>query len=295
MRRVLKWVGGLLGLVLLAGAGLFGAAWWNSEAALARRYTVADPRLERPTDPAALAQGRHLFESRGCNDCHAAGGVGALVMDAGPVARIVAPNITPAQLAARGYDDADKVGAAIRHGVRADGTPLVFMPSHDYAGLSDADTAALVAYLATLPDSDHQPGTIELRPLGRVLHLLGKFPLLPAEHIDHAPRVRHAPAAGATPEFGRYVAQVCTGCHGADFGGAPPLAAGAPPVSNLTPAALGGWSEADFVRVLREGVRPDGSALHPMMPWKAFASMTDTELRAMWTYLRSLPPVADAR
>ena len=294
MRRVLKWVGGLLGLVLLAGAGLFGAAWWNSEAALARRYTINDPRLERPTDAAALAHGRHLFESRGCNDCHAAGGIGALVMDAGPVARIVAPNITPAQLAARGYD-ADTVGAAIRHGVRADGTPLVFMPSHDYAGLSDADTAALVAYLATLPESDHQPGALELRPLGRVLHLLGRFPLLPAESIDQAPRRRAAPPVGETVEYGRYVAQVCTGCHGADFAGAPPLAAGAPPVANLTPAALGAWSEADFVRALRAGQRPDGRALDPMMPWKAFAPMTDTELRAMWAYLRSLPARPDAR
>lgn len=289
MRRVLKWMGGLLGLVLLAGAALFGAAWWNSEAALARRYTLADPPLARPTDGAALAHGRHLFESRGCNECHAAGGVGALVMDAGPVARIVAPNITPARLAARGYD-ADKVAAAIRHGVRADGTPLVFMPSHDYADLGDADTAALVAYMATLPASDHDPGALEVRPLGRVLHLLGRFPLLPAESIDHTPRTRDAPAAGETVAYGRYVAQVCTGCHGADFGGAPPMAAGAPPVANLTSAALGAWSDADFIRVLREGVRPDGRALHPMMPWKAFAPMTDTEMRAMWMYLRSLPP-----
>jgi mono/diheme cytochrome c family protein len=294
MRRWLKWLGGLLGLLLLAGAGVFGVAWWHSETALARRYTLADPPLARPTDAAALAQGRHLFETRGCNDCHDADGRGKLVMDAGPVARVVAPNITPARLAARGYD-ADAVAAAIRHGVRPDGTPLVFMPSHDYAELGDADTAALVAYLATLPDADHEPGATEVRALGRVLHLFGGFPLLPAEQIDHAPRRREAPAVGDTVAYGHYVAQVCTGCHGADFGGAPPLASGAPPVANLTPAALGGWSEADFVRVLREGVRPDGRAMHPMMPWRAFSRMTDVELRAMWRYLRELPPVTEAR
>jgi mono/diheme cytochrome c family protein len=291
MRRVLKFVGGVLLVALLGLAGVFAWAWQRSEAGLARRYAVADPPLQLPGDAVSLARGRHLFETRGCNDCHAAGGVGALVMDAGPVVRVVAPNITPAQLAARGYDAA-AIAAAIRHGVRPDGTPLVFMPSHDYATLGDEDTAALVAYLATLPDSGHEPGAIEVRPLGRVLYALGRLPLLPAEMIDHAPRERQAPPVGETIDYGRYVAAVCTGCHGADFAGGAPLALGAPPVANLTPAALGDWRESDFFRVMREGVRPDGRALHPMMPWKAFSTMTETELRAIWLHLRSLPPVA---
>lgn len=293
MRSVLKGIVGLLLVGVLVAAGLFAWAWQRSEAGLARRYAVADPPLPLPTDAAALARGRHLFQTRGCNDCHAAAGVGKLVMDAGPVLRVVAPNITPARLAARGYD-ADAIAAAIRHGVRPDGTPLVFMPSHDYATLGDEDTAALVAYLGTLPDSSHAPGAIEVRPLGRVLYALGKLPLLPAEKIDHAPRVRSAPPVGETVEYGRYVAAVCTGCHGVDFAGGAPLASGAPAIANLTPAALGAWRETDFFRAMREGVRPDGRTLHPMMPWQAFSSMTETELRAIWLHLRSLPPVASA-
>lgn len=291
MRRMMKLIGALLLVAVLALAAVFAWAWQRSEAGLARRYAVADPPLPRPTDAASLARGQHLFETRGCNECHAKGGVGALVMDAGPVMRVVAPNITPARLAARGYD-ADAIAAAIRHGVRPDGTPLVFMPAHDYATLSDEDTAALVSYLATLPDSDHEPGVIEVRPLGRVLYALGKLPLLPAEQLDHAPRARLAPAVGETVEYGRYVATVCSGCHGADFAGGAALAPDSPPVANLTPAALGDWGEPDFFRAMREGVRPDGRALHPMMPWQAFAGMTDTELRAIWLHLRSLPPVA---
>lgn len=293
MRKVLKGIGAVLALAVLGLALLFGWAWQRSEAGLARRYAVADAPLVLPTDAAALAHGRHLFESRGCDECHAAGGVGALVMDAGPVARVVAPNITPARLAARGYD-ADAIAAAIRHGVRPDGTPLVFMPAHDYADLGDADTAALVAHMATLPDSAHDPGATRVRPLGRVLYALGRFPLLPAEHIDHAPRTRVAPPVAATEDYGRYVAAVCSGCHGADFAGGPPLVAGAPPVANLTPSALADWSEADFFRVLREGARPDGRKLHPTMPWQAFSAMTATEMRAMWLFLRSLPPVPPA-
>lgn len=293
MRTVVKGLGWALLALGLGAAALLAYAWQRSESGLSRRYAVSDPPLELPRDAAALAQGRHLFQTRGCNDCHAAGGIGGLVMEAGPVVRVVAPNITPARLAERGYD-ADAIAAAIRHGVRPDGTPLVFMPSHDYATLGDADTAALVAYMATLPDSNHAPGAIELRPLGRVLYALGRLPLLPAEAIDHAPRSRAAPPAGPTVDYGRYVAAVCTGCHGADFAGGPPLAGDAPPIANLTPAALGAWHEDDFFRVMREGVRPDGRALHPMMPWKAFSAMTDTELRAMWAYLRTLPPVTRA-
>lgn len=288
MRRLIRGLGQGVVALVLAGAAFYGVAWWNSEAALARVYTVADAPLVLPDDVDALAHGRHLFETRGCDECHGAGGVGNLVMDAGPVIRLVAPNITPRRLAARGYD-ADRIAAAIRHGVRADGTPLVFMPAGDWSELSDADTAALVAYMRTLPDSEQATDPIELRPLGRVLHLLGKFPLVPAERIDHAPRERGAPAPQVTPDYGRYVAAVCTGCHGADFAGAPPLVAGTPPVANLTPAALGGWDEADFLRLMREGRRPDGSEVHPMMPWRTFARMTDTELRAMWSHLSRLP------
>jgi mono/diheme cytochrome c family protein len=288
MRRWMKRTGlGLLAL-LVGAAGVYAIAWWKTETALARVYTVSDPGLTLPEDAASLAHGRHLFETRGCDDCHGAGGVGRLVMDAGPVIRLVAPNITPRQLIARGYD-ADKVAAAIRHGLRADGTPLVFMPSDDWSDLSDHDTAALVAYMRTLPEADHTTDPIEIRPLARLLYFFGRFPLIPAEQVDHAPRERGAPAPAVSADYGRYVAAVCTGCHGREFAGGPPIVSGTPPVANLTPAALGTWSEGDFLRVMREGRRPDGRELHPIMPWKTFARMNDTELRAMWLHLRSLP------
>jgi hypothetical protein len=70
------------------------------------------------------------------------------------------------------------------------------------------------------------------------------------------------------------------------------MAPDTPPVANLTPqGALGRWQEADFLRAMRAGVRPDGSAIDPFMPWKTFARMSDTELRALWAYLHALPPV----
>ena len=65
---------------------------------------------------------------------------------------------------------------------------------------------------------------------------------------------------------------------------------------NLTPdkeTGIGAWSEADIVKLLRTGVRPDGRELAPIMPWKAFSQLTDYDVRAIAAYLKSLPAVAN--
>jgi hypothetical protein len=66
-----------------------------------------------------------------------------------------------------------------------------------------------------------------------------------------------------------------------------------PIVANLTPheSGLKSWSEDDFIRAIREGVRKDGSAISESMPWKAYRQMTDTEIKAIWAYLQTLPPI----
>lgn len=289
--RALKWAGIGLGVVVVLVAGLFAVAWAHGERALARTYAVADPPLVVGTDPATIARGQHLYVSRGCTGCHGEDGGGKLLFDAGPVARIVPANLTRTVADPAWTDDA--LAAAIRHGVRPDGTPLVFMPVGDYMDLDDADTAAIVAYLRSMPASPNDPGRTEVRPLGRVLNLLGQFPMTPADAIDHAPRPRVAPPVGPTPAYGAYLAQVCTGCHLPDFRGGIVMVPGTPPTANLTPhpGALGGWTHDDFVRAMRQGVRPDGRELHPMMPWREFGTMTDTELAAVWAYLETVPPV----
>ena len=275
---------------MLAAAGLFTFAWFKTEAMLAHEYEVADPPLAVRNDGAALARGEHLFTVMGCAECHGAGGVGSLMGDV-PVARIAAPNLTPPALAGR-YD-ADGIAAAIRHGVRPDGTPRRFMPSSDFHQLSDEDTAALVAYVQALPPSSNDPGPFEIKPLGRVLSALGKFHLTPAAGIDHAPRARVAPPAGPTAEYGADLAQASTGCHGADFAGqhVPGTPPDFPDAANLTPHASGisAWSAEDFQRALRMGTRPDGRVLDEFMPWKAYASFTDEEVAAIYAHLRTVP------
>lgn len=62
---------------------------------------------------------------------------------------------------------------------------------------------------------------------------------------------------------------------------------------NLTPDSTGlaAWSEDDIVRTIRTGVRPNGSALMPPMPWQAYANLTDEEAYAVAAYLKSIPAV----
>ena len=62
---------------------------------------------------------------------------------------------------------------------------------------------------------------------------------------------------------------------------------------NITPhptAGIGKWSEADFVRAMREGRGPDGSNLFPAFPYASFTHITDADLRDLWAFLRTLPP-----
>jgi cytochrome c553 len=100
--------------------------------------------------------------------------------------------------------------------------------------------------------------------------------------------------AGATPEYGKYLARVsgCDGCHGRTLAGGP-IEGGPPdakPAANLTPTGIGRYTEEDFFRALREGKRPDGSPIDPFMPVKYTKDMTDEEIRAVFAFLKTVPP-----
>lgn len=65
---------------------------------------------------------------------------------------------------------------------------------------------------------------------------------------------------------------------------------------NLTPdkeTGLGNWSTEEIVTALKTGKRPDGRILAPIMPWRAFASLTAADAEAIAVYLKSLPPVSN--
>lgn len=62
---------------------------------------------------------------------------------------------------------------------------------------------------------------------------------------------------------------------------------------NLTPheKGLATWSEDDIVAAIRTGARPDGRMLAPLMPWPAFAGLTDEDAYSIAAYLKTLTPV----
>lgn len=93
----------------------------------------------------------------------------------------------------------------------------------------------------------------------------------------------------------------CLGCHTEARKDAAPYAGGRALKTpfgtfygpNITPhpqAGIGNWSEADFVRAMREGRRPDGAHYYPAFPYTSFTRISDQDLRDLWAYLRSLKP-----
>jgi cytochrome c553 len=296
MRRLRKVILACLGLLAVLALLVFAAVYGLSGRRLGRVHPVpTEAVLPMPADSASVARGRHLATSVAtCVLCHGEDFGGAVYADAGPLGIVVGSNLTRGRGGVGGVlTDADWE-RAIRHGVRRDGTSLIVMPSEVYVHLSDRDLAALVAYLKQVPPVDRELPPTRFRLLGRALLAAGRLPLLVAEKTPLAPHVA-AVEPEATAAYGRYLADIggCHGCHGYGLsGGRVAGPSDVPPASNLTPASLGHWTEADFVRALRAGERPGGAPIHDFMPWRVLGRMTDDELHALWQYIRAVPPKA---
>ena len=62
---------------------------------------------------------------------------------------------------------------------------------------------------------------------------------------------------------------------------------------NITPYALGGWTDGELVQAIAAGVHRDGSVLFPMMPYQAFGKMDKENIYSLVAYLRTLPSIPD--
>jgi cytochrome c553 len=294
MKTYLKWaVISVLGFVALVATLVYG----STELRFRRAYTSPERTLVAVADAEGAARGRQLALTRGCVDCHGDNLGGRVFLDIPILARLYATNLTAGEGGVGStYSDADWE-RAIRHGIGPGGRALLFMPSHEFYPLSDDDLSALVGYLKSLtPVSGPRPKNT-VGPLGRFLVATRQIPtFIPAELIDHTGKRPAAPEPGVSVEYGAYLATGCTGCHGDSFSGG--RIPGAPPEflppTNITrhESGIATWSESDFVRLMREGVRPDGSRVDDQMPWRALGQLSDDELSALWLFLRSLPPLA---
>ncbi|GAC1410149.1 MAG: c-type cytochrome [Gemmatimonadaceae bacterium] len=292
MKRVTKWLGaglaGLVGLVVLAMAIVYGITSHR----MSEVYSVADPPLAIPRDSASIAKGYHFVRAIGkCAACHGDDLAGKFVFDNADMGRLYSANLTPGRGGIGGsYKDADYV-RTLRHGVAKNGRLLSFMPTDAYYYINDADLANTIAYLKTIPAVDATVPTKRIGPLARALYLTTDFPLIPAETIPlNGPRPL-AVAQGPTREYGFYLATLggCRSCHLKDLAGGVPIE-GKVLSANLTPKGIGNWTELDFRKALRNGIRPGGRVLSAVMPWAYTRLMTDDETHALWLYIHSVPP-----
>lgn len=279
MRNALAGVGALLLLVL-------GIVGWRSSTRLIRPRPAEARSIILPAVP-DTARGERLGTAISlCTRCHGPD-LGGHVLDDNPVFRAAPPNLTTGKGGIGNRLTLVAFANAVRRGIHPDRTSLLLMPSQAWSGMSDADLVALWTWVRSRPPVDRSPGRTFVKFPGRVLLAMNALSLS-ADSLDPAPPPARTPAD--TVGLGSYLAQIagCTYCHGPDLRGrAEPVG---PPGSPLPPdisrRALEQWSSVDFVRALRTGVRPDGSAMSTMMPWQAYAKMTDEELRALWEYLR---------
>ncbi|HYW51114.1 MAG TPA: c-type cytochrome [Gemmatimonadaceae bacterium] len=295
--RIMKWVGrgvaGVVALAVVAIGGLYAQTQWAMTRPASRPTRAA---ITVPHDPATLATGVRMVQANGCQDCHGADLGGQVMVDDPKVFRLVASNLTSGEGGVLAHYDDAALDAAIRDGVGWDGRKLVFMPSHEFAGLADDVVASIIANIRTRPPVHRAMPAVRVGPIGRGLMAADKVVLLPYDRIDHARTTLAVAPTGGTLEQGRYLAAGCTGCHKSDYAGGmmdagPP---GSKPSANITPAGrIGTWSETQFVTAIRTGVRPDRTTIDPSMPWKAFSVLTDEELQSVYRYLRTLPPKPD--
>src|SRR5689334_13262967 len=128
---------------------------------------------------------------------------------------------------------------------------------------------------------------------GMIAAALSLLPLIPAASA--------AAEEGVVPR-GEYLVKAggCVSCHTAS--GGQPLAGGralATPFGtfyspNITPdpdTGIGRWTDAQFLRALREGVRPDGANYFPVFPYPSFTGIIDNDALAINVYLFSVPAV----
>jgi mono/diheme cytochrome c family protein len=308
----------IVGLLVLAVVGAYGYVRF----ALPKR---AEPRAGKVgSSPARVERGKYLFEVvAGCGHCHSTADDKRFAMPAAPGGFAkgqqfpaggegvqVAPNLTSDQETGAGRWTDGQLIRAIREGIGHDDRPLFpGMPYSEYAHMSDEDVQAVVAYIRTIPPVVNKlpPSQITF-PMSLIMRMV-PAPVASVPPLNKSDRVA----------YGAYLTKIagCMFCHtpfvkgqlvkeklfagGHEF----EIAPGARAVAiNLTPepkTGIGTMSEAqfldkfyqykDYVEKGSPVVRPE---LNTLMPWLGLARMEPDDLKAIYAYLRNVPPVENA-
>ena len=226
-----------------------------------------------------VQQGERLASVLGCKGCHGPNLQGQPWNEEADLAISFSSNLTRALPA---YSDAQLI-RAIQGGVRADGTPLWDMPSEIFTELAPADLAALIAYLRTAPPAGSVHPRIVFGPRGRREVAAGSYK--PAPAYVAAERGQGPARLDGGHDLARYMVRAtCGECHGLKLeGGTWPPPERSPPDLNV----VGGYSRADFRRLMRTGVATGGRrvGLMSQVAVGRFSRMTDAEVDAIYDYL----------
>jgi mono/diheme cytochrome c family protein len=279
---------------------------------------LADYHEADPTGvPAGLAaadvvkRGEYLAKAADCLVCHTAPGgeafAGGLAFPL-PFGTLYSTNITADLDTGIGnYSDRDFLNA-VQHGIRRDGARLYpAMPYTSYTFLTEADALAIKAYLFSLPavHSQNQRDALSFPFNQRWSMIFWSWVFNSA--------TRFAPNTTKSAEWNRgaYIAEAlahCGECHTPrnlafaldnrrKFGGA--LAAGwlAYNITSDEGTGIGSWSDGDIFAYLAKGHAVGrGTASGPMGEAvdHSFSQMEPKDIRALVTYLRSIPAVASS-
>ena len=270
------------GAALLALAGL--ATWWIEAASthiLQAHYDMPGDALRVPVAGSDTGNGSRLAHLNGCFSCHGDGLTGHIVYAGSFGSRLTAPNLTRI---VRHRTDA-QLAAAIRYGVKPDGTSLVGMPAGNFIKSSDSDTAAIIAYLRTLPQRPNAAPDTVWGFGGRVMLASGLFPP-EAKLVNRAARGPRMTPAGSPP-LGRYIAQSqCAVCHGRDFSGDPDVHS--PDLRVVIPH----YSLAAFQRffVTGEGRKGHDTRIMAEIIKRRLHYLAPAETAALYAYLKAPSP-----
>jgi len=267
--------------MLLALAG-FGAVYAVSEIHLrdvAERWPFDHP-ISRET--ASIEHGRYLARTRGCFGCHGQQLEGKDFSEQWDwPARAVAPNLA----AYAREHDAVTIAAAIRQGIGANGKGLVSMPSYNFTRLSDADTAALIAFLRSAPVVGSELPGPELGWVARLDLALGRETSY-AHWAEKVPERRFDSMSGHPRGPGEYLAMtMCNECHGLDLRGYNFNGSLAPDL-----AIVGAIERVEFERIIRTG-RGFGERHLGLMSLVApdrYSVLTDQDVHALYLHLSTL-------
>ncbi|MCB0120151.1 MAG: cytochrome c, partial [Anaerolineales bacterium] len=172
MKKVLKWagivLGALVGLTVLALIVIY----FNSQSRLTKIYNPPNDIVSIPADAESIANGKHIFQFRGCEGCHGEQLQGLVYLDDPAIGKVISTNLTTGKGGVGGaMSDADWV-RAIRYGIRSDGTALLFMPSTEFYYLSDEDLGDVIAYIKSVSPADNELSPSKLSLTGRVVMTL---------------------------------------------------------------------------------------------------------------------------